>query len=104
MKKRYLRNVIFTLLLSVFLSGCQSRLEKDARHLANIHRQKSETVRKMLSCNDSTQKIQFLEEINSLEVLFSEVHKKCIDNYSDSLERLEFEGYYRECLKIEKYN
>ncbi len=96
--------MIFTLLLSVFLSGCQSRLEKDARHLANIHRQKSETVRKMLSCGDSSQKIQFLEEIKRLQVRFSEVHKKCIDNYSDSSEWAAFEGYYRECLKMAKHN
>jgi hypothetical protein len=101
MKNRLLRMMILPLLIAL-LSGCGNPIEKDARNLAEIQKQKIEMVRKMLSCRDSLQKLELLEEINHLQKQFNQLQNTCSEKYCDSSQRAAFEWYYREHLKLTK--
>lgn len=95
------------MILTVFIAlvqGCGNTMEKDARNLAGIQKQKSETVRNMLSCRDSMRKMELLDEIKGLETRYAHKSKQYRDKYSDSARRAAFEEYYRECLKSGIHN
>ena len=86
------------MLIAIF-SGCINTMEKDAGELVNIQKQKSETVRQMLSCRDSLRKLDLLKEIDYLETRFIKMRKLCSDKYRDSAEKADFEKLYIELLK-----
>lgn len=82
----------------MMIFGCTGTLEKDARNLAVIQKQKNETVRKMLGCKDSLQKLDLLEEIVMLENQFNLERKLCTEKYDDSASSHAFEQYYKNYL------
>lgn len=98
MKNRLLRMMILTVFIAL-VQGCGNTMEKDARNLAGIQKQKSEMVRNMLSSRDSLQKIQLLDEIKRLETRYAHESKQYREKYCDSADQAAFEEYYRECLK-----
>lgn len=98
--KKFLIRIAFLLgLLAIVLIGCKQSMEKDACKLARIQKQKSETVRQMLSCRDSLNKFEFLKKINKLEKQYTQLRITCYNRYSDSSEKAAFEEIFTGYLK-----
>lgn len=99
MKNILIRTGFILGLLAIFLIGCTHAMEKDARRLARIQKQKSETVRQMLSCRDSSTKFELLNDIGELEKQYTQLRMTCNEKYKDSSEKVAFEEMFAEYLK-----
>jgi type II secretory pathway predicted ATPase ExeA len=74
----------------------------DADRLANLHYEKVKNTKLLLLAHDSLETRERLIEIEELNARFIQFEKQCLEKYSDSAERNEFNIAYQNALSEKK--
>lgn len=84
--------------IAVVFCNCLPGIERDARRLAALQKQKTAIVIEMLAQRDSLAKAKLDQELTIIEFKYNKMNNHMMAKYGDSLNRIHFQNAYNQAL------
>lgn len=97
--KKYLAILCWFLLgMAILLPSCANSLERDAKNLAAIQKQRVEMIHHLLKTHDSTGLDQCRNQLLILDAEYDQLQADYTRKYSDSASRARFDKAFKKAL------
>ena len=91
----------FLLGMAILLPSCANSLERDAKNLAAIQKQRAEMIHRLLKTRDSTDLAQCRNHFFILDAEYEQLNESCNQKYTDSVSRARFDKAFKEAILSE---